>query len=365
MNFNKWKDHKGYTLGAELEARLQDSETFKLKEYSSKLRERFSDEYKKKIHQEFLECMVEFVTPVCNDSYEVVKELKEQIAYINSLAKEDSTVVATSGSCSLRVDPLKHVDEERYDAFAKEYGILLSRFHICGFHIHVALPSSDEALQAYNFSLEYLPIFLALSANSPFFNGEDAGLLSYRAKIFEQLPRAGLSSYFESFEEMKKLYMDMNRAGTINSIKDIWWDIRVSPNFGTLEIRICDASSDFERLRLLVVLYQALVLFAQGKEIYKIPHQILLQNRWTALRHGLDGVFQNSKKVTTIRDHYIDLLERMEREGVFEKLGTTSDIKKLKELAFEDEPAKQQLKVFKETNSLIEVEKLGRMDEIK
>ncbi len=365
MNFNKWENHKGYTLGAELEARLQDRKTFKLKEYSSKLRKRFSDEYKKKIHQEFLECMVEFVTPVCKDSYEVIKELKEQISYLNSLAKEDNTVIATSGSCSLKVDPLKHVDEKRYDEFAKEYGILLSRFHICGFHIHVALPSSNEALQAYNFSLEYLPLFLALSANSPFFNGEDAGLLSYRAKIFEQLPRAGLSSYFDSFEEMKKLYMDMNRAGTINTIKDIWWDIRVSPNFGTLEIRICDASSDFERLRLLVVLFQALVFFAQGKEVYKIPHQILLQNRWTALRHGLEGVFQNRKKVTTIREHYLELVENMETEGVFERLGTASDVQKLKELAFEDEPAKKQLKVFKETNSLAEVEKLGRMDDIK
>ncbi len=359
MEFNHWRGHRGYSVGAELEARLQDSETFELRDYSSKIRQRFTKEYKEKIHQEFLECMVEFVTPVCQTSFGVISELKEQIAYINNTIKDEGLIVATSGSHSYKIDPLKYVDDKRYDAFAKEYGILLSRFHICGFHIHVGLSTSVEAIRAYNFSLEFLPIFLALSSNSPFFNGEDAKLLSYRAKIFEQLPRAGQPSYFENFTKMKSLYESMNRAGTINSPKDIWWDLRISPTFGTLEIRICDASNDFERLRLLVVLFQALSLYAQNQELRKIPHQILLQNRWNALRHGLDGIFQNNEIVTTIKEHFLNLVDNMDKEGIFSKLKTEDDIPKLKKLAKKEELAKRQIKVFEDTKDFKEVEKLG------
>lgn len=359
MYFKGWKDRKGYTLGAELEARIQDKDSFELKNYSSKIRERFSDEYKEKIHQEFLECMVEFVSPVCHTSFEVIKELRDQISYLNDLIKDDDIVIATSGSHSYKIDALEHVNEKRYDDFADEYGILLSRFHICGFHIHVALESYVEAMRAYNFSLEFLPIFLALSANSPFFNGEDARLLSYRAKIFEQLPRAGQSSYFENFSKMKDLYEKMNQAGSVKSAKDIWWDVRISPRFGTLEIRVCDASHDFERLRLLIVLFQALCLFAQNQELKRIPHQILLQNRWNALRHGLDGLFQNNEVVTTVKDHFLDLVYRMEKESIFSKLGTQDDVSKLKDLAFKDLLASKQLKVYEDTKDFKEVEKLG------
>jgi len=359
MNFEQWRGHLGYTVGAELEARLQDKDTLELKNYSSKIRERFEPQYKEKIHQEFLECMVEFVTPVCQTSFGVINELKEQINYLKSIIKDDNLCVATSGSHSYKIDPLEYVDDKRYDAFAKEYGILLSRFHICGFHIHVALPSSVEAMRAYNFSLEFLPLFLALSSNSPYFNGENARLLSYRAKIFEQLPRAGQSSYFENFSKMRDLYIKMEKAGTIKSAKDIWWDVRISPKFGTLEIRICDASNDFERLRLLVVLFQALCLFAQNQELNRIPHQILLQNRWNALRHGLEGVFQNNDTVTTIKEHFLDLVNHMEKEGIFSQLKTNDDVEKLRELALKDELAKRQIKVYEKTNDFKEVEKLG------
>jgi len=360
MYFEPWKDAKAYSIGAELEARFQDKESYELKNYSTKMLGLIDDRYKKRIHQEFLECMVEFVTPVCENSKEAISELKNDISYLLSLS--DDFVLTTSGSCALKVDPLKHIDEPRYDAFAKEYGILLSRFHICGFHIHVGIPSSDEALKAYNTTLEYLPIFLALSANSPFFNGEFTGLLSYRAKLFEQLPRAGLSSYFDTYEDMKHLYETMHKAGTLQSHKDIWWDVRISPIFKTLEIRICDASNDFERLELLIDLFQALCMYAQIKPLEKIPHQILLQNRWNAARHGLNGVFQTNEKILSIREHFLDLLDVMDKEGIFSKLNTQDSLQRLKDLAFKDELAREEIKEYEKSKSLLNIEKMGKVE---
>ncbi|NPA73641.1 MAG: YbdK family carboxylate-amine ligase [Epsilonproteobacteria bacterium] len=359
MYFEPWENAKAYSIGAELEARFQDKDSFELKDYSTKILSKIDEKYKKRIHQEFLECMVEFVTPVCETPKEAIKELKNDISYLLSLS--DDFVLTTSGSYSLKVDPLKHIDDPRYDAFAKEYGILLSRFHICGFHIHIGMPSSDEALQAYNTTLEYLPIFLALSANSPFFNGEFTGLLSYRAKLFEQLPRAGLSSYFDSYEDMRNLYLTMHKAGTLQSHKDIWWDVRISPVFKTLEIRICDASNDFERLELLIYLFQALSLYAQKKPLEKIPHQILLQNRWNAAKHGLDGLFQTNNKICTVREHFLDLLETMENEGIFSQLNTTDSIPRLKELASKDELARKEIKEYQKNSDLLKVEKMGEV----
>ncbi len=360
MNFKKWKDGKDYSLGAELEARFQDKKNYKLLNLSSKMQKLVNEKYKKRIHQEFLECMVEFVSPICKNSQEVIDELQDSIRYFLSLS--DTFLLSISGSYSLPVNPLKHVDEQRYDSFANEYGILLSRFHICGFHIHVGMPTSDDALKAYNVTLEYLPVFLALSANSPFFNGEFTGLLSYRAKLFEQLPRAGLSSYFDTFEDMKDLYEKMYKAGTLKSHKDIWWDVRISPVFKTLEIRICDASNDFERLRLLINLFQALCLYSKEIELKKIPYQILLQNRWNAARHGLDGNFQNNDKICTIREHFLDLLKNMEKKSIFSKLNTDKSIEKLKNLAYEDELAKKKIRTFEKYKNLLNVEKLGKVE---
>ncbi len=360
MYFEPWRDAKAYSIGAELEARFQDKDSYELKNYSTKILSLIEDRYKKRIHQEFLECMIEFVTPVCGSSKEAIREIKSDIAYLTGLS--DDFVLTTSGSCSLKVDPLRHIDEPRYDAFAKEYGVLLSRFHICGFHIHVGMPSSDEALKAYNTTLEYLPIFLALSANSPFFNGEFTGLLSYRAKLFEQLPRAGLSSYFDSYDDMKKLYLTMYDAGTLKSHKDIWWDVRISPIFKTLEIRICDASNDFERLELLIDLFQALTLYAQSKPLDKIPHQVLLQNRWNAARHGLNGLFQSNEKIYSIREHFLDLLDTMEKEGIFSQLKTSSSVDRLRELAFVDELARREIKEYEKNKNLLNIEKMGKVE---
>ncbi len=360
MRFERWEDGNHYSLGAELEARFQDKKSYKLLNLSSKMQKAIDEKYKKRIHQEFLECMVEFVTPVCKNSFEIIKKLQSDIKYFLSLSSE--FLLSISGSYSPPVDPLKHIDESRYDLFADEYGILLSRFHICGFHIHIGLPSSDEALKAYNITLEYLPIFLALSANSPFFNGEFTGLLSYRAKLFEQLPRAGLPSYFNSFNDMKDLYKKMYKAGTIKSYKDIWWDVRISPVFKTLEIRICDAGNDFERLRLLVNLFQALCLYSKESELKKIPHQILLQNRWNAARYGLDGIFQNNNKICTIREHFLDLLENMEKKSIFDNLNTGNSLESLRNLALKEELAKKQIKAYNKNNNFLDIEKLAKVE---
>jgi len=220
---------------------------------------------------------------------------------------------------------------------------------------------SDSEEKLYSYMLDKLPLFLALSANSTFFDGEDSGLLSYRTQLFAQLPRAGIPAYFENYKEMQDVYETLKDSGVVESFSDLWWDIRISPNFGTLEIRICDACNDFDRLEDMINFYQALCFYASTQKVQKLPYQVLVQNKWNAARHGFAGVYHSPNfKRTKIKDYFLILINDMKEKKVFEKLNIEDKyIKRLESRADEKSLAAIQKEVFSDTNSLFEVEKLG------
>lgn len=360
MDFKTWKNERAFSIGAELEVRIQNSASLKLEEISSKIIPHIPKSIKANIHQEFLECMLEFVSPVCTNSRDILKKIKKYLCIVNDIAKKHNAFLATSGSHSFKVDSLTPVKNKRYEKFSKEYGVLLQKFHICGFHIHIGMSSSDNALHVYNYMMDKLPIFLALSANSAFFDGQDTGLLSYRTQLFAQLPRAGTPSYFDNFEDMQKLYESLECSGAIKTSSDLWWDLRISPKFKTVEIRICDASSDFERLEDLINLYQALSFYALMQKTDRVPHQILTQNKWNASRYGLKGMYQNNSTCKSLKEFFLELIAELKNSKVFEKLGiSTLHVKRLEERAYEKSLACKQQEVYKKTKSLHEIEKLG------
>ncbi|WP_024955842.1 carboxylate-amine ligase [Sulfurospirillum arcachonense] len=361
MNFKKWSNKKAFTVGSELEVRIQDAHDYTLKEISSKIMPLVPHDLKNNVQQEFLECMLEFVSPVCTCAFEITNYLQQYIQVVSKLGKEQDFILATSGAHSYKIDFLDAVKNKRYKKFSKEYGLLLKKFHICGFHIHIGLSSSDEALHVYNYMLDKLPLFLALSANSPFFDGQDTGLLSYRTQLFNQLPRAGVPEYFDSFEDITNMYSNLKKAGIIDSASDLWWDLRISPKFHTLEIRICDANNDFQRLEDLINFYQALCFYALNQKIEKLPHQILKQNKWNATRHGLEGNYQNNSfTCKSIKEYILELIDQMQEEKVFEKLNIKDEfITRLKNRVHKKVQAQIQQDIFAKTKDLQEVEKLG------
>lgn len=362
MHFINWTDKSSYTLGAELEVRIHDPDSFNLKEYSSQILPLLSKSLKPHVHQEFLECMLEFVTPVCDSADEVIEHIQSCIKEVNTLAYEHNFTLATSGSHAFVVDHLKHIPKQRYELIAQEFGVILRRFHICGFHIHVGFKTGDEALRAYNYILAQLPLFLALSANSPYFYGEDTGLESYRVKMFDQLSRAGIPNYFENFDEIQNTYSILAEAGTITTYNDIWWDLRISPKFGTLEIRICDASNDFDRLKALIHLYQAMALLSGEDSREQLPYQVLKQNKWNAARHGLDGKFHDLDGSMSMREYLEKQIIKMEERQIFQRLDIKlCDVKKLKSFLHVPSLSTKQREIYAQTKSLMEVEKYGRL----
>ncbi len=352
-----------WTIGVELEVRLVDAKTMKPANRSPYLFEHLPDELRPHVHQELLQSMIEIVTPVCRSADEAADFVMHALHELTRIGEGEGIRLAALATHPFeRKEDNRRFQDPRYEAFARELQIVLKNFLISGLHIHVAMPNEESALRAYNASINYLPLFLALSANSPFTLGEDTGLQSYRSKIFERLPRAGIPEYFSSYREYCSLMDQLYTTGTIQSAKDVWWDVRIHQGFGTVELRVCDAFYDRERLRLIALFYQALLHHVTQYPVGRVYSQISKQNKWNAVRHGLKGSFIHGDRVIPMRKMAHNLVEEIERSGSFEALGSANDIEALHALIDKQTIARKLRSIYKETGDfkkVIEEELIG------
>lgn len=335
---------RAFSVGVELEVRLLDSETLRPKNASPYIFEHLSEELAPHVHKELLQSMVEIVTPVCDSAAEASDFVAAALKRVAKIAEGDGMVLA-----SLATHPFETKEDNeifhdpRYEAFAKELQIVLTNFLISGLHIHIGMPDSESALRAYNATIKYMPIFLALSANSPFSQGEDTGLHSYRTEIFQQLPRAGIPQSFETYAEYCDMIEQLKATNTIKTIRDVWWDVRIHQTFGTVELRISDAFYDHERLRLMVLFFQALLIYAVRHPVKREYYQIAKQNKWNAVRHALRGKFIDGNRVSTMREKAKELIAAIAAENIFAELGCPEEAEALAALV-EREPISHKLR---------------------
>ena len=285
----KFSPSEPLTVGFELEVQLVDSETLALKDASEEIFKEISSPL---IQKEFLSSMVEFVSSPHTQPRGAVEEVFRAIGEVAALGRGKGFRLAASGTHPFALpEEVKITKNERYLRLLEEFQEVLRNFLIYGLHIHVGFPDEESLINGYNLFVECSPLFLALSASSPFFRGKNTGIYSYRSKLFEQLPRAGIPQQFNSFSEFGELYTTLLETGTIESLKDIWWDVRPRPDFGTVELRICDAVPSPDRIEALLSLAVMVAALSMEDEITPYYHQIHLQNKWNAARHGLNGYF--------------------------------------------------------------------------
>jgi carboxylate-amine ligase len=345
-----------FTIGAELEVRLVDAQTLMPANRSAYLFRHLDEALQPYVHKELLQSMIEIVTPVCKSADEVVDFIGSTLQRLARIAESEGILLAALATHPFETSADNEIHHDpRYEAFAQELQIILADFLISGLHIHIAMPDAQAALHAYNATIKYMPIFLALCANSPYYLGEDTGLHSYRTEIFQQLPRAGIPQSFDSYDTYQQLMAQLKGTGTIESIKDVWWDVRIHETFGTIEMRVCDAFYEPERLRLIVLFYQSLLIYATRHPIQPEFAQIARQNKWSAVRHAMEGKFIDGFTVKTIRDTARALVRKIAAEGIFEQLNATDAITPL--LALMDRaPISQKLRIqYKKTGDLRDV----------
>jgi carboxylate-amine ligase len=237
--------------------------------------------------------MVEINTGICSSVAEVEKDLKETYTMLNEITESSGAVLyAASLHPFSKIKDQVVADHPRYKRIMNELQIVGRRFISQGLHVHIGVDDEEKVIQVNNNMRIYLPILLALTTSSPFFEGADTGLMSYRSKLFESLPLAGMPDYLDDWEEFNVLVNLLNKSGIIESVKDIWWDVRPHPDFGTVEVRICDLPCSMRDILAITALIQALVLALAEQFENPEPHsQILRSNKWQATRYGLEGFY--------------------------------------------------------------------------
>jgi carboxylate-amine ligase len=304
--------------------------------------------------------MIEIVTPISESPEEAVSYIKNALKEIDLIGQDYGFRSAALGTHVFAKKETIHITaKDRYLKLLEEFQILLKQFLIYGLHIHIGFPEKEIAIKAYNTVLNYLPLFLALSTSSPFFFGEFTGLNSYRTKIFEQLPRAGIPEYFDSYSEFEDLYFKLKNNGFIHSIKDIWWDIRIHPDFGTIELRVCDANPDMERIEFITTLFQGLCLYSISMDKERYFHQILKQNKWNATRYSLDGRFLQKEGTVKIRNKIADIIKDLKRKGIFKELGTEKRMDKISGILEKMSISQIMIKEYKKNKNIKDIERFG------
>ena len=232
--------------------------------------------------------VVEISTDICADVPEAVDALRELRAAAARIAAANGLAIAAAGTHpTAPFKSLPVVQEERYLAMVKAVGYAARRQGVNGLHVHVGVDSADACYERLEAVLPWLPVVLALSANSPFVEGDRTGMQSTRAFLLAELPRAGAPPAFGSYAAWEAWVERLVSLGVIDDHTRLWWDVRPHPRFGTLEVRVADQPTSIERTRLLSELVVALVERASSRSADPAARGDYLQNRWAAARSGL------------------------------------------------------------------------------
>lgn len=283
------------TLGLEEEYLLVDLETREVAadpppEMLAECEARIPDLVK----PEFLTSQIEVATPICR----TCREARAELAWLRRTVAEVSrkyglAPIAASTHPFSQWRSQRHTDRARYHILARDMQAVARRLLICGMHVHVGIDDDELRIDLMNQVSYFLPHLLALSTSSPFWLGEDSGLKSYRLSVFDELPRTGLPSRFESYGEYKRHVDVLVRAGVFDDASMLWWDIRPSCRFQTLEMRITDVCSRIDDAVAIAALYQCiirmLVRLRRGNQRWRAYDNMLIEeNRWRAKRYGID-----------------------------------------------------------------------------
>jgi carboxylate-amine ligase len=259
--------------------------------------------------------VVELNTDVCVTAREAAVAIRELRALTGALAEARGFRIAAAGTHPLaRAAEQQIVDEPRYRKMVEYVGPSARRQVVNGLHVHVGMPDADACLRTLEWVLPWLPTLLALSANSPYLEGEETGLHSTRAEVLSLLPRAGAPPRLATFAEWQTFVDRLVASGLVADYTALWWDIRAHPRFGTLEIRMPDQPTDARVTNALVALVQALCavgLEAEPREVAPGDRAVYRQNRWAAARFGLDGdlVHPDGPRLVPARELADELLE--------------------------------------------------------
>lgn len=287
-------DRPAFTIGIEEEYLIVDIETRELvQDLPDGLLESCREILEGQVSPEFLRSQIEIGTKVCANVHEARDELKRLRRAVADVSREYGLApIAASTHPSADWWEQRHTDAPRYNILANALGGVIRRLLICGMHVHVGIEDPDVRIDLMNQVLYFVPHMLALSTSSPFWNGKDTGLKSYRTSVFRAVPRTGMPDEFDSWAEFQRHVDVLVRAGVIEDATKLWWDLRPSARYPTLELRSNDIATNIEDTLAIAAMYVSLLSMLWRRRVenqrWRIYSRMLIEeNVWRAQRYGI------------------------------------------------------------------------------
>jgi glutamate---cysteine ligase / carboxylate-amine ligase len=353
-----------YTLGVEEEYMLLDGESFDLVQHvDTVLSAAQNGELTDRIGPELMQSVVEISTPVCKSVADVDAELRKLRGLVSGIARERGMRVGSAGTHPFSLFERQRITaRDRYRNLVDQLQYVARRELIFGLHIHVAVDDPEKAIKVTSALLLHLPEFLALSANSPFWRGEATGLASSRQMVFAAFPRSGPPPRFRDYADYAEVVGQLEKTGCIADYTHIWWDIRLHPRFGTIEMRVMDAVTRVEETVALTAYVQALVKhyaerFESGAELPSFHRILISENKWLGARYGLEAPVMDLATGRRNRVPVAQLIRRTLREIAphAKELGAERELEGVKDILAKGNGADRQLRVFNANRDIVEV----------
>jgi carboxylate-amine ligase len=353
-----------YTLGVEEEYQLLDGRTFDLVQHiETMLDEIAGHELEERINPELMQSVIEITTPVCRTASDVHRELTKLRGYVTEVAHGKGLRVGSAGTHPFSLFERQRITaKDRYRALIDQMQYVARRELIFGMHVHVAVDDPEKAIKVVNGLLPQLGPLLALSASSPFWRGEATGLASSRQMVFSAFPRSGPPPRFRDYSDYAEVVGQLERSGCIADYTHIWWDIRLHPRLGTVEVRICDAVTQVEDAVAIAAFCQALVKrlseqYDAGEEIPSYHRILTSENKWLAARYGLEAPVMDLGSGRRNRVPVARLIRRTltEIEPHARELGSERELEGISAILGRGSSADHQLRVYNANRDIVEV----------
>ena len=307
----------------------------------------------KLVSAEFLQSQVEVGTPICTSlqqAHDELTNLRQSVAAVASA--HDMAIIAASTHPFAHPGTQSITQKARYTTLAHDLQAVIRRLLISGMHVHVGIDDDDLRIDLMNQAAYILPHLLALSTSSPFWSGEDTGLKSYRMSVWNEIPRTGLPHVFESYSEYQRHINILVEAGVIENSTKVWWDLRPSDRYPTLEMRITDLCTSLKDAVCIAAIYQCWLrmlyrLRTKNQKWRKYSNMLLDENRWRAHRYGIDqGLIDfGIGQVVNYADLLGEILTIIEQDAI--EAGCLKEINHAKTIISRGTSAHRQLVVYK------------------
>ena len=353
-----------YTLGVEEEYQLLDERTFDLVQHIDTMLAAISGhELEARINPELMQSVIEITTPVCHTAGDVMRELVRLRGYVTEVARDKGLRVGSAGTHPFSLFERQRITaKDRYRALIDQMQYVARRELIFGMHVHVAVDDAEKAIKVVNGLLPQLGPLLALSASSPFWRGEPTGLSSSRQMVFSAFPRSGPPPRFRDYADYAEVVGQLERSGCIADYTHIWWDIRLHPRLGTVEVRICDAVTRVEDAVAIAAYCQALVKqlserYDSGDEIPSYHRILTSENKWLAARYGLEAPVMDLAAARRNRIPIARLIRRTmaEIEPHARELGSERELEGILEILARGSSSDRQLRIYTANRDIVEV----------